>query len=174
MVCIAEGGCLPLTTTEPLSEVSGAADSGCLPRTTALPMSKTVGCGGDDRWTPSVSLASGSCRSEGARLPLSASVLLTRGVSGVDRSRATGCATLARGSVRVACVSAATGAGVGGGGEFAPSHAHKATAQTLTVTATLAARAAFLNPQLRLASRRRVELGAIGRGSDATDAAPIA
>src|SRR5690348_17238042 len=103
MVCTADGGCLPRTTTVPLSEVSDGADSDCLPLTTALPISKTAGCGGDGGWTSAfVLLANGGCSSEGALLPPSGAVLLTTGVSGADRSWATGPATLATGSMRVA------------------------------------------------------------------------
>ena len=74
--------------------------------------------------------------------------------------------------MRQFCESAVNGAGIGTGDEFAPSHAHKATAQTPTVAARLTARAALRNTPRRIAEARW--FCATTRGLDATDCPLIA
>jgi hypothetical protein len=79
VVCSADGACLPLTTTTPISDGAGRGDAPWLLLSTAALLLASEGCAAHGACTSlsaTVPLASGVCDAGGAWLSVSAPVLL--------------------------------------------------------------------------------------------------
>ena len=153
VICSADASCLPLTTATPLFGEVGRTD-GALPLTTTAPISDKA-----SRDAAAWVLLS-VCRAGGARVSVSAVVLLISGDCRDDGARGAPPAVMPTDGTSEPAV---TGAWINAVDEFVASHANNATPQTPTAANTPTAM-----PAVRNLMGRRCRFCAARRGPDAT------